>query len=181
MGGLSCFLPAAHARGQPGSTSSQGSRAVLTLGLPGPQPCPRAPMAFSGLPWDHCSFPQPPAGRGIGSRWCLCRSLVMLGAAPSRVAHPAPARAVPREALPPGSAGQAALPIAASPHRGRREGRDLRQDVSQPKISTRRRSGWMKTPAELSEGFSSKRAAEHKCMCMHTCVCTCVSRGPLQR
>lgn len=26
----------------------------------------------------------------------------------------------------------------------------------------------MKTPTEVSEGFSSERAAEHKCVCMHT-------------
>lgn len=149
---------------------SPGVRAVPTTGLPGSQLRPGAPVAFSGLTQDHCRFPRPPAGRGIGSRWCLWQSLVMLGAAPSRAARPAPARAIPREDLPAGSTGRAALPMVVCPHRGQREGRDLHQDVSQPETSAHQRSGWLKTPAELSVGFFSKRAAEHKCVSMRVCV-----------
>lgn len=109
-GGLARGLPAARPKGQPGSTSSQGVQAVPTPGLPGPQPCPRALMAFLGLPRGHVAFVSPRLAEALG------RTGGCAGAWWCSVAHPAPAGAFPREALPAGSMGQAALPITGSPH-----------------------------------------------------------------
>lgn len=82
---------------------------------PAVPPSPNGSLADPPAPLD---FIWPLAGQGTGLHWCLCQSLVTLGAAPSNVAYPAPARAIPREALPASSMGRAALPIVASSHCG---------------------------------------------------------------
>lgn len=117
-------------------------------------------------------------GQGTVLHWCLCRSLVMLSATPSRVAHPAPATAIPREALPASSMGQAALPIMASSHNGGgwREGRDLCQDVAQPKTSTCRLLIWRN-----SVRASIKKGLQSTSVCTYTCVSTRISERLLQR
>lgn len=107
-GGLARCLPAACPKLIPGCSGCPH---------PGPQPCPRTLMAFLGLPRDHCCFCQPQAGRGIGA---LVAVPAPGDARCSPVAHPAPAGAFPREALPTGSVGRAALPTTGSPHCGQR-------------------------------------------------------------
>lgn len=132
---------------------------------PAMSPCPHG---FFGAPPGPCRFCQPQAGRGIGAHWWLCRRLVMLGGSPCS-----------RRGFPKGSFTRRQHGPGSSPHHWVPP---LRAETSggtsgNPKHLPAGMQDGRKDPLRSVRAFPQKRAAEHKCVCTRTRVCTRMSQG----